>query len=133
MIVIFWSPRGVPVIQDRPPKVTFTPEFFVDAILPHVVSAKPTGGPGRRLVLHMDNASPHRVRLTAQNLEENRIAASPHPVFSSDLALSDFVLFGALKRQLSGHIFESPDELVEGIYEIVRAIPRTRLERVSLE
>jgi hypothetical protein len=45
----------------------------------------------------MDNASPHRVVFTTQQLEENGIMASPHPVFSLDLALSDFFLFGALK------------------------------------
>jgi hypothetical protein len=49
--------------------VTFTSEFFVDAILPHVVATKSAGGPGRRLVLHADNASPHHAKLTARNLE----------------------------------------------------------------
>jgi hypothetical protein len=71
MIVIFWSPFGFPVIQALPPEARVTSELFVDAILHHIVSAKPAGDPGRRLVLHMDNASPHRARLTAQNLEEN--------------------------------------------------------------
>jgi hypothetical protein len=69
----------------------------------------------------MDNASRHRARLTARNLEENRITASPHLEFSPGLAPSDFFLFGALKDQLSGRIFESPDELVEAIREIASA------------
>jgi hypothetical protein len=51
--------------------VTFTSEIFIDAILQHIVAAKPAGDPGQRLVLHMDNASPHRARLTARNLEQN--------------------------------------------------------------
>jgi hypothetical protein len=59
------------VIQALPSKVTFTSEFFVDAILPHTIAAKPAGDHGRRLVLHMDNASPHCARLIARNLEEN--------------------------------------------------------------
>jgi hypothetical protein len=81
----------------------------------------------------MDNISPHRSRLTARNPKENRITASPHPAFSPDLAPSDFFLFGALKDQLSGRIFESPDELVEAIREIASAIPWTTIERVFLE
>jgi hypothetical protein len=85
------------VIQALPPKVTFTSKFFVDASLPHLVAAKPAGDPGRRLVLHMDNASPHRERLITRNLQENRITASPHPAFSPGRASSDFFLFGALK------------------------------------
>jgi hypothetical protein len=79
----------------------------------------------------MDNASPHRARLTARNLEENRMAANPHQEFSPDLAPSDFFLFGALKGQLNGRIFESPDELVDAIREIASAIPRTTLESIS--
>jgi hypothetical protein len=81
----------------------------------------------------MDNTSPHRARLTARNLEENRITASPHPVLSPNLAFSDFCLFDALKYQLSGHISESPDELVEAICELVSAIPRTTLDGAFLE
>jgi hypothetical protein len=65
MVTIFWSPLGFRVIQALPPRVTFTPEFFFDAILPHIVAAKPLGDPGRRLVLHLDNASRHGARLTA--------------------------------------------------------------------
>jgi hypothetical protein len=132
MIVIFWSPLGLPVIQALLPKVTFTLEFFVDANLPHIVVAKRAGNPGRRLVLHTDNASPHRVRLTGGNLEENRITVSFHPAFPPDLVPSDFFLFGALKGPPDGGIFGSPDELVEAHMRL-RVPPRTILERVFLE
>jgi hypothetical protein len=133
MIVIFWSPLGFPVIQALVPKVTFTSEFFVDAILLHTVAAKPAGDPGRRMVLQMDNASPHCARLVTRNLEESRITTSPHPAFSPDLAPLDFFLFGALTGQLSGGIFEWPDELVEAPPMIASAIPRTTPERVFPE
>jgi hypothetical protein len=133
MLIIFWSPLSFSVIQVLPPNVTFTSEFFIDAILPHIVAAKPAGNLGRRLVLHMDNASPHGARLTARNLEESQITASPHPAFAPDFAPSDFFLFGVLRSQLNSRIFESPDELVQAIREIANAIPRTTLERVFLE
>jgi hypothetical protein len=92
MIIIFWSPLGFPVIQALPSKVTFTSEFFVDAILPHTVAAKPASDPFRRLVLHMEGPSWHRARLTARKLQENQITASLHPAFSPDLAFSEFSL-----------------------------------------
>jgi hypothetical protein len=118
MIIIFWSPLGFPVIQALPPKVTFTSEFFIDAFLPHIVVAMLAGNPGRRLVLHMDHASPHRARLAARNVEENRITASLHPSFSLDVEPSDFFLSSVLKGQPSGRILESPDELVEVMCDI---------------
>jgi histone-lysine N-methyltransferase SETMAR len=133
MIAIFWSPLGFPLIQALPSKVTFTSEFFVSAVLTHIVASKPVGDPGRRLVLHMEDASPYRATLTARNLDENRITASPHPAFSPDLAPSDFFPFDALNGQLGGRIFESPDRLVEAIREIASTIPRTTLKRVFLE
>jgi hypothetical protein len=95
MIIIFWSPLGFPVIQALPPNMAFTLGFFIDSILLQIVAAKPAGDPGRRLVLHMDNISPHRARLTTRNLEENRITASLHPAFSPNPAPSDFFLFSA--------------------------------------
>jgi hypothetical protein len=133
MIIIFWSLLGFPVIQALPPKVAFTSKFFIDGILPHIVAAKPAGDPDGRLVLYRDNASPHRGRLTARNLEENRITASPRPAFSPDLVPSDFFRFGALKGQLSGRIFKSLDELVEATREVASAVPWTTLERVFLK
>jgi hypothetical protein len=45
-VIIFWSLFGLLVIHGFPPKVTLTSKCFVDAILPHIVAAKPTGDPG---------------------------------------------------------------------------------------
>jgi hypothetical protein len=118
-IIIFRLPFGFAVIQARPPKVTFASEFFVNAILPHIVAAKPADNPGRPLLLPMDKASPHGSGLTARNLGEHPITGSPHLAFLPDLAPSDFFLFDALKGQFSGRIFESPDELVEATLERV--------------
>jgi hypothetical protein len=65
MIIISWSFLGFPMIEALPPKVTFTSEFFVDAILPHIVAVKPAADLSRRLILHTDNASALRARSTA--------------------------------------------------------------------
>jgi hypothetical protein len=113
--------------------VTFASEFFGDAILHDIVAVKPAGDPGRPLVLHMDNASPHRVRLTTRNLErKSNYSESSSNTLTGPCALR-FFLFGAMKGQLSGHIFESLDELVEARHEIASAIRRMTLERVFLE
>jgi hypothetical protein len=121
------------VIQALPPKVIFTSEFFVDVILPRIVAVKPSGDSGRRLVLQLNNAPPHYARLAARNLQGNGITPSSQSAFSSDIAPSDFFLFSSLNGQLSDHIFESLDESVEAVCEIVSAIPRTTPERAFLE
>jgi hypothetical protein len=65
MIIIFWSPLSFPVIQALPSKVTFTAGSFVENILPEIVAATPASDTHRRLVLHMEDASPHRALLTS--------------------------------------------------------------------
>jgi hypothetical protein len=90
MIAIFWLPLSFPVIQALPPKMTFTAKFFVSIILPDIVAANPACSPDRRLVLYIDNASPYRVVLITQKLEENGIAASLHLVLSLNFAPCEF-------------------------------------------
>jgi hypothetical protein len=70
----------------------------------------------------MDNSSRHRAVFATQKLEENGIGGNPGPTFSLDIASSDFFLFGALKAQFAGSIFESAEELVEEICEMTRTI-----------
>jgi hypothetical protein len=105
--------------QVLPLKMTSIAKFFVDNIFPGIVAANPGCGLYRRLVGHMDNASPHQMMSRTQKLEENGIVASPHPAFSPNLAPSDLFLFGALKDQLAGRTSESADELVGEICEMM--------------
>jgi transposase len=56
----------------------------------------------RKLMLHLDNATPHRARATRECLKQFRIRPIRHPLYSSDLAPSDFYLFGELKGAFAG-------------------------------
>jgi hypothetical protein len=130
MIIIFWSPLGFPVIQALSPKVTLTSEFFVDAILSHIVAAKPAGDPGRRLVLHMDNASQHREIDRSKSGRKSNSSESSPGILAGPCAL----------RFLSLRCTEGPTQWSHltitrsiGRSEIARAIPRTTVERVFLE
>jgi hypothetical protein len=75
--------------------------------------------------------SPRRALLIAHKLEENGNFANPYPALSPDLAPADFILFGILRSQLAGRIFESADEMIEQICEMTSTIPQARLETVS--
>jgi histone-lysine N-methyltransferase SETMAR len=74
----------------------------------------------RELLVHADNAGLHTAKLSTQCFNENRIRSAPHPPYSSDLAPSDFYLFGYVKKCLAGLSFEDADQLlaaVEGVLE----------------
>jgi hypothetical protein len=58
---------------------------------------------------------------------------APHPPFSTDLALSDFYLFGRLKTTMKGYLFEDENELLAGIINELNKISREQLETVFQE
>jgi hypothetical protein len=53
---------------------------------------------GRKFVVHMDNAIPHKAKLTKSCFKTLRLREVDHPPYSPDPARSDFYLFGRLKR-----------------------------------
>jgi hypothetical protein len=54
--------------------------------------------------------------------EENGLRLAPHPLYSPDLAPSDFFLFGYIKECLKGMVFLSYEELLDAIGEVVTSI-----------
>ncbi|GBN11170.1 hypothetical protein AVEN_170931-1 [Araneus ventricosus] len=64
----------------------------------------------RRIFFHYDNAQPHTARLTQRKTEEFRWQILKHPLYSPDLAPSDYHLFGLLKfRQVMKHFAAGAD------------------------
>jgi hypothetical protein len=85
---------------------------------------------GRRLVIHSDNARPHTARKYRTCCPENEPRLAPHPPDSPDFTLLDFFLFGHVNNRLQGIVFQSPEELLEGIREVLDEIPVGTLTRV---
>jgi hypothetical protein len=55
------------------------------------------------------------------------------PLFSPDLAPSDFYLFGKLKTTLMRSVFENEQELLDGIMRVLYRITHDELESVFEE
>lgn len=43
----------------------------------------------------------------------------PHPLYSSDLSMSDYHLFPHMKRQLHGRVFTDDDEMKPAVMEVL--------------
>jgi hypothetical protein len=61
--------------------------------------------------MHIDNVLPHTRRVTTDFVEQNRIRRALHSPYSSDLAPSDFYLFGYVKVCEAGLTFENANSL----------------------
>jgi hypothetical protein len=85
------------------------------------------------MVIHADNARTDTTLRTHAFMAENSMKPAPHPLYSPNLAPSDFYLFGYVKGRLTGQMFESHADLFEAIIEILRSIPMEKLMEVFLE
>jgi hypothetical protein len=57
---------------------------------------------------------------------------APRPLYSLNLAPSDFCLFGSVKGCLSGLSFESADELLEAVQGVLDGIDERALQLAFL-
>jgi hypothetical protein len=67
-----------------------------------------------------DNARLHTARLTLQTIQKNGWDLLSHPPYSTDLAPSDYHLFGPLKDHLRGHHYETD----EAVQKVVRRVQK---------
>ena len=82
------------------------------------------------MIIHFDNAPPHKGADTTEFLNFHGIIKAPHPPYSPDIAPSDFYLFGYIKALLAGRSFKSPQDLLDNVIEILSEIPKSTLLKV---
>jgi hypothetical protein len=63
---------------------------------------------------------PHKAAHTFNTLQQLNWEVLEHPAHSSELAPSDFHLFGPLKNALRGHRFADDDEMKEAVHDWLR-------------
>jgi hypothetical protein len=73
-------------------------------------------------VLHFDNSKCHTAQHVQEHTVSHRCVRLPHLLYSADLAIQDFCLFGRLKQQPSKRILNSEENVVETITEILREL-----------
>ena len=77
--------------------------------------------------LHHDNARPPQTNGIKTFLQEERVMIIRHSSSSSNLARSDFSLFGYLKRQLGS--YSDSKSLQQAITKELRAIPQDEFRK----
>jgi transposase len=105
------------MIDKLPKGEGFNSQYFGQNALDGLDANLRPGVMGKPILIHMNNASPHRSKETLTSMKDFNFHAVPYPAFSLDLALSDFYLSGIIKRRLRGRSFQDTDELVEAVSE----------------
>ncbi|GFS06842.1 histone-lysine N-methyltransferase SETMAR [Elysia marginata] len=107
MATVFWDAKGVILLVILPQGQSINADQYCSTL-----DYLRDGLLRRGVVLQHNNATPHSANLTKQWLQRCSWEILPHPAHSPDLALSDFHLFGPLKRHLGGMAFETESDLV---------------------
>ena len=132
LLSVYWNPNGFLLIDALPKGSKFNADYYINNIL-IPLTENGTLYPdtnGRRLNLHVDNARPHTAKKSTQTMEYLGLKKVPHPPYSPDIAPSDFFLFGYVKEKLKGIKFNSRDELIQKVIEILNSIPKELLSQV---
>lgn len=133
MITIVWGVWGFYILDDLPENTSYNSLYFINNILNKLISKKDEIWPnsqGKKIWLHLDNCKVHNSQLTIEKIEKSPFKRTPHPPYSPDLAPSDFYLFGKVKRELQGHMFNDRNELLEKLTEILNKISKE--ERIAV-
>ena len=97
-----------------PPGQSVNAAFYVEVLIrlrENVRVKRPDQWRNNTWLLHHNNAPAHAALLTRWFLTDNNMNVVPHPPYSPDLALSDFLLFLKLKMKLKGRIFQTLKEI----------------------
>ncbi|CAH1963210.1 unnamed protein product [Acanthoscelides obtectus] len=109
----------IPLNEQR----TVTADWYTTICLPKVITELRKINPGRRIILHQDNASSQTAQKTIQYLTEENVELLDHPPYSPDLSPNDFFPFPIIKNRLRGQRFQSPEEAVDAFKNAVLDLP----------
>jgi histone-lysine N-methyltransferase SETMAR len=109
MLTIVCGPTGLAVVTALESKRKLNAGYYASKVLTPLSERwrERGGGDLRKLIVHADNARPHKATVSQQFMARNKIVITSHPPYSPDLAPSDFYLFGHVKGLLRGESFET--------------------------
>ena len=101
MVTIVWGVNGIYIVDFLPYGRSYNSSYFVEHILNRIVETKAdiwSESDFKRIWLHLDNCRVHNSKVSIEKYEEYGFKRAPHPVYSLDIAPSDFFLFGYIKK-----------------------------------
>jgi histone-lysine N-methyltransferase SETMAR len=135
MLTIVWDPTEFAVVTALDSGCKFNAGCYVSEVLTPLPEWWRERGDGdsRKLIVHADNARPHKATVSQQFMAGNAMVISAHPPYSPDLPPSDFYLLRDVKGLLRGWSFEAGERLLSAIEGILGSFEKWTLTNVFLE
>jgi len=114
LALIFWDQDGILPIDYLPKGQTISAEYysFLLVQLKDILKEKRRGNFTKVVLILPDNAPVHRILATKKKLAYLGFQFLDHPLYSPDMAPSDYHLFPGLKKQLKSRHFSSDSEVI---------------------
>jgi hypothetical protein len=127
MVTIAWKPDGFHVIEVLPKGTKFNADYYCSHVLTKLskTARQFTNETRRKLIRHADDACPHTSKSSIEFYAKLDLTVAPHPPYSPDLALYDYLLFCNIKDELKGLSFLSALPLHRVITQTVKSIDRS--------
>ena len=120
MLICFFDQKGIVHTEFVPPGQTVNAAFYVEVLkrLRETMRRKrPDQWRNNTWLVYHDNAPAHAALLT-----DNNMTVVPHPLYSPDLAPSDFFLFPKVKMELKGRRFQTLEEIEAELQAVLNTL-----------
>jgi len=120
MLDLFWDERGVILKHYMPRGITVTSATYAELLKSHLfpaIKSKRRGFLSTGVLLQHDNARPLTARSPVATIQDLSFECLPHPPYSSDLAPSDFHVFGPLKEAMGSKSLRSDEDVQQAVHE----------------
>jgi hypothetical protein len=98
-VTIVWNSTSFHQISVLPKGAEFNSDYYISEIFAPLVEWRSgqAGATNRKLIVHADNARVHTPYKATEFFDAKRLKMGPHPLYSPDLALGHFDVFGYIK------------------------------------
>jgi hypothetical protein len=83
----------------------------------------------KRINVHWNYTPSHTTKVTVAKVNELGMNLMPHSPYSPNIAPSDFFVFGYLKHKLQRCPYDSADEIVSAIRDLMENLEKSLLHR----
>jgi histone-lysine N-methyltransferase SETMAR len=135
MLIIVWDQREFAVVTALDNGCKFNAGYYVSEVLTPLSEwwRERGGGNFGTLIVHADNARPHKAVVSYQFMAGNAMVITAHPRYSPNLAPSDFYLLGHVRGLPRGTSFEAGQRLLSAVEGISGSFEKWTLTKVCLE
>ena len=129
MASIFWDAKGIVFIDYLQKGKTINGEYYAKLLreLQQAIKSKWPGKLTKGVLLHQDNALAHKSLVAMSAVRDCGFELIDHPPYSPDLAPLDYVLLPNLKKHLAGKRYESDDDVISAVEDVLRVRRRTSM------